>query len=445
MDVLEIDAASNRGVDEIRDLREKVKFSPSEGRYKIYIIDEVHMLTTEAFNALLKTLEEPPQFVVFILATTEAHKIPPTILSRCQRFDFKRFTVVEIAGRLHDIVKAEGLQATEKSLELIANHSEGGMRDALSLLEQALAHSQGQLTEENVRAILGLIDQEEVVQIVNAIQMRDLPTVLNILSDLSLAGKDLFQFGRSLIGYLRELLLAEAVGNASAFRFNPGELVEMIDVISTATMEVKRSLQSALPLELAFIKLTSVRQSRDELEARVARLEALLQNQLIGKDVIPLVKLPDEKVKTAEAAAPQKKEPNPTGAVIKTPPTTPVTGDAVQIWEAFLNAVKSRKRTLGALMQEGKALNLSQDEFVVGIPGNMKFHLENLNAPQNKEILEGVLGELCGHPMRMACIPLVEGQPVDVKTEQESSQPDLLRKTIELFGGEAHPILKEEK
>jgi len=206
LDVIEIDAASNRGIDEIRDLREKVKFAPGEGKFKIYIIDEVHMLTTEAFNALLKTLEEPPQFVVFILATTEVHKLPLTIISRCQRFDFKRFTVEEIYGRLAEVVAAEGIPAEKEALTLVAQYAEGGMRDALSILEQSLAHCREKLLEADVRAILGLIDREEINKLATAIQERNTQAALAILADVSQNGKDLFQFGRSLIQHFRTVI-----------------------------------------------------------------------------------------------------------------------------------------------------------------------------------------------------------------------------------------------
>lgn len=456
LDVQEIDAASNRGVDEIRDLREKVKFSPSEGRYKIYIIDEVHMLTTEAFNALLKTLEEPPQFVVFILATTEAHKIPATILSRCQRFDFKRFTVAEISGRLAEIATAEGLEATERSLQLIAEHAEGGMRDALGLLEQAAAHSQGKLTEDNVRAILGLTDREEIAQLTRAIAAKNLPDALGILNALAMDGKDLFQFGRSLTAYLREMLLAEVAQPDSGgpahrveSQLSPEELVEMIEVIAAATGEVKRSLLSSLPLELAFIKLIVPRQKKDQLEQRIARLEASLpnsrpaitpegQNRNESAPSKPVAPVPP-----AVAAAPAGPAtlPKTTGAIA----ATTVTGVQPGVdWETFLEALKKKKRTLAALVQEGKLVRCDGDEFIIGIPANLKFHLENLALGPNQELLEAAVEELCGKKMKLSCVPLADGQPVKAPAEQQPGQPDLLKKTIELFGGEARPIIKEE-
>ena len=189
MDVFEIDAASNRGIDEIRDLRETVKFAPANDRYKVYIIDEVHMLTAEAFNALLKTLEEPPAHVVFILATTEAHKVPATIQSRCQRYDFKRITAAEISERLTYIVKESNLEAEPEALQLIAIQADGGLRDALSILDQCVTLAEGKITVARVRQILGLVGHEWIYGITQAIADKQTQQVLTILAELLRDGK----------------------------------------------------------------------------------------------------------------------------------------------------------------------------------------------------------------------------------------------------------------
>jgi DNA polymerase-3 subunit gamma/tau len=457
LDVIEIDGASNRGIDEIRDLREKVKFAPAEGKYKIYIIDEVHMLTAEAFNALLKTLEEPPKFVVFILATTEVHKIPATILSRCQRFDFKRFTIPEIEGRLVQILSAEKVKAEGDALKLIAEHSEGGMRDAISLLEQAMAHSGEMLTESDVRAILGLIDTEVIEKIAGAILQRDPGQALGILSEVCLDGKDLFQFGRSLVAYFREKLLAAVTTKKTGTTegFSTAELIRMIETIANATNEVKRSLQSSLPLELAFIKLTAgpaasgELESRSALESRVAKLENLLQ---AGASVLPRVKPetaplpgPSGNVKTtSDTTKPNEiSTPPPVAAAAAVAASAGSGTESFKEWPNFIEAVKKKKRTLAALIQEGKPVSYNGRELVVGLPPNLKFHLENLAVPQNKELLEGILKEVCGQPITLSCIPLSNdgGTPA---TESASSEPDLVNEAVKLFGGQAKPLSKEE-
>ena len=437
MDVSEIDGASNRGIDEIRDLREKVKFAPAEGKYKIYIIDEVHMLTAEAFNALLKTLEEPPKLVVFILATTEVHKIPLTILSRCQRFDFKRFTIDEITGQLHKILEVEGVQATEPALKLIAEHAEGGMRDALSLLEQALAHSDIQLEEADVRAILGLIDREVIDQIVRAIHERNTQQALKILDGICLDGKDVFQFGRSLVGHLRELLLSSVTASQANEMFTPVELVHLIETIAAATNEVKKSLQSSLPLELALIKLTAEHTDYTGLEARILKLE----NLLAGKEgFIPPPVSPHSAVESIKPALAAKNM----NAAPLAPAVTVESSPGFAEWPQFIEAVKGKKRTVAALIQEGTPLKLEQGQLIVGFPPNMKFHLENLALPQNKELLEGILQSILGKDIKITCIPLAD-KPVAANKKETTREPELVTKAVALFGGEARPLNKEEK
>lgn len=429
MDVFEIDGASNRGIDEIRELREKVKFAPAEGKYKIYIIDEVHMLTAEAFNALLKTLEEPPQYVIFILATTEVHKIPATILSRCQRFDFKRFTVAELKGRLAQILETLGTGAEEEALELIAIHSEGGMRDAISLLEQSLDYSRGELRQSDVRAILGLVDAEVIAGMSRAIAEQDTAAALRILNDVSLGGKDLFQFGRSLVEHFRKLLLDLVASGDKEAQFKPDQLIAIIETIAAATNEVKRSLEGSLPLELAIIKLTAAAGRSGSLESRVARLEEELRAL---QSAAPAPERPQ--LRRNEPAVNPQPKPSPALAL---PGKEPAGGDFQ--WELFLEAVKQKKRTLAALIQEGKPLGVKNGVLMVGFPPNLKFHLENLALPQNKELLEKILQEVAGIG-RISCVPLS-----DTTTPVEAGgAPDALTKAVQMFGGEVKSVTKGE-
>ncbi|MDR2712367.1 MAG: DNA polymerase III subunit gamma/tau, partial [Clostridiales bacterium] len=206
LDIVEIDAASNRGIDEIRDLRERVKYAPVQERYKVYIIDEVHMMTGEAFNALLKTLEEPPEPVIFILATTEPHKIPLTVLSRCQRFDFHRIGEIEIAGRLTYICREEGIAAEESALELIARKAEGGMRDAVGLLDQCAGFAEGTVSCATVGAVLGLVDGDFLRNLAASLCRGELAAVLEAAGQLLDSGHDLRHFSYDLQDHLRHLL-----------------------------------------------------------------------------------------------------------------------------------------------------------------------------------------------------------------------------------------------
>ena len=214
MNVIEIDAASNNGVDNIREIREEVSYRPTEGKYKVYIIDEVHMLSTGAFNALLKTLEEPPSYVMFILATTEAHKIPITILSRCQRYDFHRITIDTIAARLDELLKVEGVEAEEKAVRYVAKAGDGSMRDALSLLDQCIAFYLGQtLTYDKVLEVLGAVDTEVFSKLLRKVLTGDVTAAIRILEELIVGGRELSQFVGDFTWYMRNLLLVKTSDN----------------------------------------------------------------------------------------------------------------------------------------------------------------------------------------------------------------------------------------
>ena len=221
-DVIEIDAASNNGVDNIREIREEVAYRPTQGKYKVYIIDEVHMLSTGAFNALLKTLEEPPSYVIFILATTEAHKIPITILSRCQRYDFRRITIDTIAARLMELMEKEHIQAEEKAIRYIAKAADGSLRDALSLLDQCVAFYLGQtLTYDNVLDVLGTVDTEIFSGMLRQVAAGDVAAVIHLLEELVLQGKEMGQFVTDFTWYMRNLLLVKSSPDS-------GELLERV-------------------------------------------------------------------------------------------------------------------------------------------------------------------------------------------------------------------------
>ncbi len=214
MNVIEIDAASNNGVDNIREIREEVAYRPTEGNYKVYIIDEVHMLSTGAFNALLKTLEEPPSYVIFILATTEAYKIPITILSRCQRYDFHRITIDTIAARLDELLKIEGVEAEEKAVRYVAKAGDGSMRDALSLLDQCIAFYLGQtLTYDKVLEVLGAVDTEVFSKLLRKVLQGDVTGAIRTLEDLIIGGRELGQFVGDFTWYMRNLLLVKTSEN----------------------------------------------------------------------------------------------------------------------------------------------------------------------------------------------------------------------------------------
>ena len=272
MNVIEIDAASNNGVDNIREIREEVAYRPTEGKYKVYIIDEVHMLSAGAFNALLKTLEEPPSYVIFILATTEVYKIPITILSRCQRYDFHRISIDTITARLSDILKAEGVQAEEKAVRYVAKAGDGSMRDSLSLLDQCIAFYLGQeLTYDKVLEVLGAVDTEVFSHMLREIIAGNILNTLSLLERLVIEGKELSQFVNEFTWYLRNLLLVKssddmedvldmssenlALLKEEAQMIEPEVLMRYIRIFSDLANQVKYSSQKRILIEIALIKL----------------------------------------------------------------------------------------------------------------------------------------------------------------------------------------------
>ncbi|MCB0186253.1 MAG: DNA polymerase III subunit gamma/tau, partial [Caldilineaceae bacterium] len=270
LDLIEIDAASNNSVDDIRDLRDKVNFRPSEGRFKVYIIDEVHMLSISAFNALLKTLEEPPPHARFMLATTEPHKIPATILSRCQRFDLRRIAVPEIVNHLHYIAKEEGFTAEDEALTAIARGAQGCMRDAISLLDQMLSYGNETVTFQQVQQALGAVSAQAVSGLVDALAERNVAAGLTLIQQLMVEGASLTEFCHQVVEHLRHVMVLQMTGERSFLAELPADTVQQIEQqarqlaqpntlyaikrFSAATADLKNSHQPQLPLELALIE-----------------------------------------------------------------------------------------------------------------------------------------------------------------------------------------------
>lgn len=300
MNVIEIDAASNNGVDNIREIRDEVTYAPTEGRYKVYIIDEVHMLSIGAFNALLKTLEEPPSYVIFILATTEAHKIPVTILSRCQRYDFHRISIDTISERLHELLEKEHTQAEEKAVRYIAKAADGAMRDALSLLDQCMAFYMGQkLTYDHVLQVLGAVDTERFSGMFRAIIGNEVVTAMRQIEELVAEGKELGQFVNDFTWYLRNLLLLQSSEDMADIldlssenlkllkqeckMADSTELMRYIRIFSELSNQVRYSAQKRILIEIAVIKLCRPQMEEDtgSILSRLTQLEKKIEEGVI--------------------------------------------------------------------------------------------------------------------------------------------------------------------
>lgn len=315
LDVSEIDAASNNGVDSIREIREDVNYVASQTKYRVYIIDEVHMLSAGAFNALLKTLEEPPEHVIFILATTEAHKVPETILSRCQRFDFKRIRPSDIIVRMKEIAAGDGLKITEEAFSLLARLADGSMRDGLSIMERCISECSDTLTVDEINSVLGLSSARAVSEAASALMGNNTAKLLEIMNELSEDGKDLNVFAEELMKYFRDLLVCKTVSEPDklldadsdtltlmknqASKVSFEELSMYLSVLSRTRAEAKRIKNPRITYELALIKLAQpeLSQSYDMLLARIEKLEEQVKNGITVKQA------PEE-----EKTEPEKKE-----------------------------------------------------------------------------------------------------------------------------------------
>ena len=327
LNVVEIDAGSNNGVENIRDIREQVQYPPTDGRYRVYIIDEVHMLSIGAFNALLKTLEEPPSYVIFILATTEVHKIPITILSRCQRYDFKRISIDTIAGRLAELTQAEQIDVDDRALRYVARAADGSMRDALSLLDQCVAFHFGEkLTYDNVLEVLGAVDNRVFSKLFQAVLASDTKACIREIEEMIIQGRDLSQLVNDFVWYMRNLLIAKttdepgdmldmseenlAVLKEEAAGVDTETLMRYIRIFSELSGQLRYASQKRILVEIAFIKLTtpSMEQNLDSILQRITLLEQKMQE------------MPDNLQKLASLAPAAGQAASSKTAVVETPP-----------------------------------------------------------------------------------------------------------------------------
>ncbi len=467
MDVFEIDAASNRGIDEIRDLRESVKFSPVDGKFKIYIIDEVHMLTTEAFNALLKTLEEPPSHVVFILATTEAHKIPATIHSRCQRYDFRKITDAEIFARLEYVAENMKIQVEPEVLRIIATHADGGMRDALSILDQCSTFAEV-ITVDAVREILGLIGREWIWALVEALAQKNTKESLVLLNDILSKGKDIKQILIELAQYFREIMLYQVEGSAQNFSssesnevlkkhsrcFSYDELVEYIKSIHSVINELRFSPQPRITLEVLLVTLCNVnlQQNQTALLRRIEMLEENLKNGNIKsaesvavKVVVPRVE-PVVAETSAVVSANDHKVDNSEvvleAVTIKPMPPVNLSVNnlaATDLWEELLrDLAKEGKMSIMACVKQGNLIALENDLAVIEF--STPFLKERTEKDDYREIIEGIIQKKCGKNIRIKCVlvgemALKKEEVINVaKSETINEDHPTLKAAIKMFG-----------
>ena len=356
MDVIEMDAATNRGIEEVRDLRDRVQYAPALGRYKVYIIDEVHMLTTEAFNALLKTLEEPPAHVIFILATTEPQKIPATILSRCQRFDFRPLTEGLIAAHLQSIAQQAEANLDPDAADILAFRAQGGMRDAIGLLEQVIAYAQGDITPEQVWQALGTVDKARLAELANSLATKDISAVLKLLDEFGNMGLDYRQLLTDLLELLRERLLQVTgarkntkLGENLIIKTAP-EIMTMMDAVAAGLQDSRRWTHPRLAAELTMIKICN--------------------------SPGPL----SEKARPAKAVTKARQE------------SASVTQEK---WEEILSLVKGESISSYAWLKEAKAF-IKEGDLMLEYPGNYKLHCENIVKPEHRQVIVQAFRQVLG-------------------------------------------------
>jgi DNA polymerase-3 subunit gamma/tau len=419
MDVIEIDGASNNGVDSIRELRNKVNFAPAEGRYKIYIIDEVHMLSQGAFNALLKTLEEPPSHVIFIFATTDPHKIPSTILSRCQWFNFRRISLADIITKLKMIVKDEGLNINDKTLNMIARNSTGSMRDAESTLDQIIAYCGKDITSQSVSEVLGIIEEEVFFEFIEAIIKNDTLKGIEIINRTSDLGGDSSQFIKNLMEYVHNLSLAKVcqkeILNLQGIFIEDRErllkqskiiklekLFNIVDYLVEAERKMRYIRHPWILLEMLVIKFTAVEnyslkeveEEKDEYFLDFSTKEAVSipgkKNVGIREEVPPKKKIQD-KIKSKESSSTKAKE-------------STINLELTQAWPTILDRIKKTKMAVYSFIIANNLITIENDKLIIGFNKEYTFHKESLEKQNNKILLQELIKEKTGKFLAIECI-----------------------------------------
>ena len=445
IDVTELDAASNNGVDKIRDIIDDVKYPPQEAKYKVYIMDEVHMLSAGAVNAFLKTLEEPPNNVIFILATTDPQKLPITILSRCQRFDFKRINNGEITARLRKIVNDQNVLADERSLNLIARVSDGAMRDSLSILDQAISMGNGNVDYNTVVSMLGLVTNEHLFNLVNAIIQRSVEKSIEIIEDVIYSGKDIYLFIKDLIAHYRNLLMVKVTNNPEEVldmseenialikeqgaRLRAEEIMRCIRILQEAENNAKLSKQARLYCELAVIKMCKIEYdtSNEVMLTRLNKLEESLRNGSIkvataSKEVAQISN--SKQVNTMPNKKVVKEQYSNEGNVGENPDSKITINDVKKSWKDIIERFKARREMIiSSLIMIGKPVDCSNGVITVEFDSQNEFAKNRLSEAKNRDIINDVFFEIFREKVKVNFV-------VQSDDNRGKSTEDILRDTL---------------
>jgi DNA polymerase III subunit gamma/tau len=445
IDVFEIDAASNTGVDNIRELRESAKYAPARSRYKIFIIDEVHMLSTSAFNALLKILEEPPSHVVFIMATTERHKLPATILSRCQQFIFRTISPAEIQAHLRQIGDREGVNIDDRALSYIVKASEGSMRDAQSLLDQIISFSGQSVVDEDVRDVLGFIPSEILDRTLDALAARDSKALLENAGIVVDQGLNLQQYVREFIGKIRDLLMVklglqdkilgsaeEKLGLAArADSFSEQDLIRFFDMLLRLENELRWTSQPRFHLEVGLVKLAKV--------GHVREIEEVLREMKGGGSPLPANRVPQMPPPAGMPAPPKRQEvtEEKTPAPEEKMPAPLQAPGAMTFADIFLRRVEDKSATTAVYLQ--KAERITQSENRVDVIMTNGTPLAMLQSKEHKAVLDTIAGELVGKPVSVSLIMKEQQLKAEGPADNVKDEP-LVKRFLEVFRGDIAQI-----
>jgi len=465
IDVIEIDGASNRGIDEIRELRENVRYTPAKSRYKIFIIDEVHMLTREAFNALLKTLEEPPPHIIFIFATTEPHKIPATILSRCQRYDFKRIPLREIIENLKRITEEEKVQISQRGLFTIAQESEGSLRDAQSLLDQVISYGGKNIGDEDITEVLGLIDRKVLYDTIEAIGSRKAERCMEIVEYIYHYGYDLQHFCQELLQSFRNLILMKVsqepeglmelpkeefeILGKQAERFQFDHLNHLFSLLLKGEEEVAQSTFPRIMLEMTLIRMATLRPILpiDEILKKLEGLEKterpMIENEKNWEKLFhnaledseeegqPTAVIEDAELPPLESAmSPEDSQEGTVGSR-----ESQKIGE--ETWKGLVDFTRARSPVLGSFLALGNLVRMSDEKIEIGFEKD-SFHYERMIEKENRSQLESICQEYFKKKTKVIISPLEQGVTLktrDVSEAEETAQNPLVQEALRLFNG----------
>ena len=409
MDIVEIDSASNNSVDDIRELRESVKYTPSKAKYKVYIIDEVHMLSQGAFNALLKTLEEPPSYVIFILATTEPHKIPATILSRCQRFDFKRVSSKDIADRMSYICEKENIQAEDKALSLIARNSQGALRDALSILDQCMSFGNDKIEYNDVIELLGTVNIDELFQLSQSIIDEDTKKSLQILNEFIIWGKDIRNLINDLIDHFRNLMVCKVSKDLDEIislpeesierlkeqskTININDLIRILNILSETQDSMKSSSNTRILAEVTMMKIAQPMfdESKEALIKRIENLEKIIESGNIKVVTVQNESEINTVPQRVQVDEPQERKEDIVYEEVKSEDVKLVESS----WKKVIQKIKEDKKlSIAALLREVSSFNVKDNILYLIFNDNFSFARSRLNSKETIDYIESIIREI---------------------------------------------------